>query len=219
MCLPAPMIAAIVLAAGESRRMGQLKLAMPLAGTPVLCHVVNALMAAPVAEIVVVVGHCAEDVRTLLRDAPVRIVENPRYHEGMLSSVRAGLNGLSAKPEAVVVALGDQPAIQSAWVKALIESFRKAAGGIHVPAIARGSSDGRIAANGPQAGRRGHPLLFSSEYVPDVLTRFDDAGLRGLLDAYPDAVYEVLIDDAGILEDLDTPEDFAQAVRRRGERG
>lgn len=194
------MIAAIVLAAGESRRMGQPKLLMTLAGIPVLRHVVNALAAAPVDEIVVVVGRYVEEVLALLYDAPVGVTENPRYAEGMLSSVRAGLRSLSAEPEAVVVALGDQPAIQSTWVEALIASHRKAGGGIHVPVY---------------QGRRGHPILFASAYTLDVLTRFDDAGLRGLLHANSDAVHKVPIDDSGIFEDLDTPDDYAQALRRR----
>lgn len=198
------MIAAVVLAAGESRRMGEPKLLMPLEGKPVLRHVVDALTAAPVDEIVVVVGRYIEEVLSILIDTSVGVAENPRYADGMLSSVRAGIRSFASTPEAIIVAPGDQPAIRSEWVGALIASYRAAGGGIHVPA---------------HGGRRGHPVLFDGRYIDDVLTRFDNAGLRGLLRDYPDDVHEVTIADEGIFEDLDTPADFAQALERRNRSG
>lgn len=197
------MIAAIVLAAGESRRMGQPKLLMLIDGKPVLHHVINALAVAPIDEVVVVVGRYVEEVLAVVIDHPVGVVENRDYAQGMLSSVRAGLRALSSSPEAVLVAPGDQPAIESMWVERLVASFRRVGGGIHVPSY---------------RGRRGHPMLFDGTYIAEILTTYDDQGLRGLLRAHAGEVHEVAIADDGIFEDLDTPDDFAKALQRRAQR-
>jgi molybdenum cofactor cytidylyltransferase len=116
----------------------------------------------------------------------------------MLSSVRCGLRALPAMCEAILVALGDQPAVTAGLVDALVEGFRAGRHRIVVPV---------------HGGRRGHPLLFSADYRPEILTQYDDQGLRGLLGAHPDEVFELPVSTAAVLSDVDYPEDYQ---RERG---
>lgn len=191
-------VAAIVLAAGEARRMGRQKLVLPYAGSTVIAHIVDQLIAAEVERVVVVQGANKEDVEAALAGRKVQFIANPDISQGMLSSVRCGLKA-APHSDAYLICLGDQPALRTDTVNKLLETHDQAGhhdGGIFVPV---------------HKGRRGHPLLFSSVYRDEVLSEFDDAGLRGLLDRYADHVVEVPDPSRGVLEDIDTPEDYAAA--------
>ena len=192
------MIAAIVPAAGFSCRMGTQKLLLPFGNTTIIGHVVNELLCSRVDEVYVVVGHQAERVEAALSGRSVSIVVNPDYAQGMLSSVRCGLRALPAECEAILVALGDQPAVTAELVDTMVEAFRTGRHRIVVPV---------------HGGRRGHPLLFSADYRPEILTQHDDQGLRGLLRAHPDDVCELPVSTAAVLSDIDYPEDYQ---RERG---
>ncbi len=191
-------VEAIVLAAGEGRRMGRSKPLLPWNGRTLIEHIVSELQVAKVQAIHVVTGHRADEVAVVLQGTPAVCVANPDYHDGMLSSVRAGLRAIADDADAVLVCLCDQPHIPPVLVNQLVDAFAAGAGEILVPVV---------------AGRRGHPLLFSIRYRAEILACYDDTGLRGLLQAHPDAVCEVVVDDPGILVDLDTPEDYARATR------
>jgi molybdopterin molybdotransferase len=191
-----------VLAAGASKRMGVQKLLLPVEGKPVVCRIVDALAGSSLGEICVVVGHEADRVTRELHGRPARCVLNQAYREGMLSSVRCGLRALPPACTAVLVALGDQPWLTTELVNDLITSFRRAGPGILVPAY---------------QGRRGHPLLFARTYEPEIMTRFDTAGLRGLLHAHPEAVAELSVDTPSVLDDMDTPGDYSRSIRRYNE--
>jgi molybdenum cofactor cytidylyltransferase len=150
------MICAVVLAAGQSRRMGATKQLLPFGAGTVIGHVVDQLVAGGLDGIFVVVGHEAEQVAAALAGRPVHVVTNPDYAAGMLSSVRCGLRALPPQCDAVMIALGDQPAISPPLVRALCDSFSSfsAAGkGILVPVC---------------DGRRGHPLLFAARYCAEI---------------------------------------------------
>jgi xanthine/CO dehydrogenase XdhC/CoxF family maturation factor len=114
-----------------------------------------------------------------------------------LSSVRCGLRAMSAAIEAVLVAPGDQASVDARLVSDLLTAYHQADRRILVPI---------------HAGRRGHPLVFSAAFGDEILTRFDDTGLRGLLLAHPDEVFEWSTQDPAVLEDLDTPEDYLRAL-------
>lgn len=191
------MICAIVLAAGESRRMGVQKLLLPFGSTTVIGHIVDQLLRSVVDQVIVVVGHEPNRMTEELADRPVEIVTNPNYKTGMLSSVRCGLRVLPQQAEAVLVALGDQPAISSELVHEMVEAFRTTDKSILVPVY---------------AGRRGHPLLFAKHYRDEILTSFDDVGLRGLLRAHPDDVFELKVSTPTVLSDMDCPEDYLREL-------
>ncbi len=191
------MISAIVLAAGESRRMGKPKLLLPFGNTTIIGRIIDTLIEARVDEILVVAGHVVDALAHALQSKPVRVVVNPAYREGMLSSVRAGLREVHPETDAMLLVLGDQPSIQVSWIEALVHSHHQRGGGIHVPIF---------------QGRRGHPLLIDASFRDDILNGFDDVGLRGLLYAHPAAVHEVPLPDPGVLDDIDTPDDYARAI-------
>jgi len=200
-------IYAIVLAAGESRRMRTQKLLLPFGSTNVIAHVVNQLMRSVVDKTLVVVGHEADKVVKALSGQAVTIVENPDYASGMLSSVRCGLRALPpqghAGPDAVLVALGDQPAITTSLVDYLIQAFIGNSKGIAVPVF---------------DGKRGHPLLFAAHYRDEILTHYGDVGLRGLLHAHTDDVLELTAPTGAVLSDMDYPEEYRRELAALEER-
>jgi molybdenum cofactor cytidylyltransferase len=190
------MIVAMVLAAGQSRRMGTQKLLLPLQGKPMIAIVVDELLRSPVDEVFVVVGKDGDAVRQALAGRNVRFVTNTQPEEEMLQSVRCGLAAMPPETVAAIVALGDQPGISSDVVAELVCSYHASEHGIVVPIC---------------GGKRGHPLLFSVRYREEVLTCHDGRGLRGLLDAHPDDVLEVEVGKPGVLEDIDWPEEYERA--------
>ncbi len=200
------MSCAIVLAAGESRRMGAPKMLLPFGKTTVIGHVVDQLLKSVIDEVYVVAGHQASRVTEELSGRPVSVVINPDYRAGMLSSVRCGLRALRPACEPILVALGDQPAITSSLIDRLAQAFTATDRGIVVPLY---------------RGQRGHPLLFSQRYCKQILTRYDDVGLRGLLYAHPDDVLEYRVSTPAVLSDIDDPEDYRRELdshRRKAKR-
>ncbi len=199
------MICAVVLAAGLSRRMGVQKLLLPFAGKTVIAHIVDQILAGDIDELYVVVGHEGERVRRELSDRRVTIVSNPDYKSGMLSSVRCGLAALAPECRAVLVALGDQPSLTSELISQMARSFEQTERNILVPTY---------------DGRRGHPVLFSHGYRDEILTHYDDVGLRGLLHAHPNDVFELAVSTSAVLSDMDYPQDYRRELRaiERGDR-
>ncbi len=200
------MISAIVLCAGESRRMGTQKVALPWGEGTVIEHIVGVLAEGGADEILAVTGHRSEVVDALLKGmsaknlaakiTPATVVFNSGYQSGMLSSVRCGLLAASPKSRGFLIALGDQPSISSEVVAALISEFNS-------------DDANRDAILVPTYnGERGHPLLFGSCFRDDVLTRFDDSGLRGLLMAFPERIREVPWKHSAILRSMNYPKDY-----------
>jgi len=188
------MIWAVVLAAGESRRMGTQKLLLPFGDTTVVGAVVRTARASRAGGTVVVLGADREAVRAELAPAGVGFALNEDYHLGMLSSVQAGFRALPAGAKAAVIMLGDQPFLAASAVDAVIAAYETAGRGLVVPVF---------------RGRRGHPLLVDLEYRDEVLGLDQADGLRRLLRSHPADIVEVETGDANILRDLDTPEDYA----------
>jgi molybdenum cofactor cytidylyltransferase len=194
------MIAAIVLAAGRSRRMGTQKLLLPVGDRPLIVHVVDQLAASVVDRVFVVTGPDGERIGSALGDRDVRIVANPDPQSEMLQSVRCGLQAIPERAAGAMVVLGDQPQISSKVVNDLVHAWQASKHGIAVPT---------------HQGERGHPVLFAMHYRSQILTRFDGVGLRGLLEANPRDVLEVPMATASVLEDVDRPEDYQRLVARR----
>jgi molybdenum cofactor cytidylyltransferase len=189
---------AVLIAAGESRRMGRLKMLLPLGSRAVLQRAVEGLLAAEATPVYVVVGHRAEEVSGVVADYPVKITVNPRYTDGMLSSVQWGVRELPPDTPAFFLALGDQPDIRPEVIQSLREEWEAHPGSIVVPSV---------------NGKRGHPVLFDGRYIPDVLALRDPQTLRDLVHS-PEALRrEVAVSSDGPLLDLDTPEDYEAALR------
>jgi molybdenum cofactor cytidylyltransferase len=150
------MICAIVLAAGQSRRMGTQKLLLPFAGSTVIAVIVDQLLASQVDERLVVVGRDREALAAALTGRPVQFVVNPADESEMLDSLRCGLRALPDDCEAVLVVLGDQPGLTSALVDGMLSAFHTDGPGLIVAS---------------HEGRRGHPLLVPAACFDEVLTR------------------------------------------------
>jgi len=188
-------VAALVLAAGRSSRMGgPNKLLATLDGKPLVRHVVDAALGSAASSVTVVTGSRAEDVASLFEENEVEIVHNPNYTNGLSSSLATGIAAVPEDADAVVVLLGDMPRVTSDVIDRLIAAFNPEEG-IHavVP-----TSD----------GRRGNPVLWSRRFFDELRTITGDVGARHLIGRHADVVVEVEIGDAVTL-DLDTPEALA----------
>jgi molybdenum cofactor cytidylyltransferase len=189
------MICAVVLAAGRSERMGTQKLLLPLGGKPVIARVVDELSRSQLEGIVVVGGRDSERLREGLAGRKVQLVENLNPASDMLGSLKCGLRALPPKCQALLVALGDQPAITQDLVDALIRCLRRGDGKIVMPT---------------RHGHRGHPVLIASQYFEELLNCSHSEGLRGFLEVHTSETFSVPVSDAEALADMDTPADYAK---------
>ena len=195
-----PAIAAIILAAGRSSRMGRNKLLLELDGKPILCHAVDQALAAGLDEIVVVSGHQAGKVKTALGERRVKVIEAREHRLGMSASLKAGIRALSPKTSAAVVMLGDMPQVSAALIRRLIAAFNPLEGrSIVVPTL---------------DGKRGNPVLFDRRYFPEMLALEGDVGARHLIGEHDDQVAELAVDDAGVFADVDTPEAYDRLLQK-----
>jgi len=188
------MISGILLAAGESRRMGSPKALLHYQGQTFIERICSAFLTAEVGELIVVLGAHADTLRPALPSHPqLRSVVNSRYFLGQLSSLMTGIGALSPESEAAIVNLVDHPLVTTETIKALIASFRKAP----LPILLASYQ-----------GRRGHPVLFSSQVYGEILAAPLDQGAKVVVRKDPTRVREIQLDDPGILADIDTPEDY-----------
>jgi len=193
------MICAIILAAGQARRMGVQKLLLPFAGDTVIGHIVAEVLHSGIAPTFVVTGADGARVAAALAGRPVVFVTNPDPAGDMLSSVRCGLRAAKPDCDAFLVALGDQPAVSADLVGRMIDAFRAGGRGIVVPV---------------HDGRRGHPILISARHRQEVLTEHDGVGLRSLLAAHPADVLDLDVTDAAVLSDMDHPDEYRRELAR-----
>ena len=189
-------VAALVLAAGRSTRMGPVnKLLAPLGGRAMVRAVVDALEGSCARPVVVVTGHEAERVGEALAGAGIRLVHNPAYREGLSGSMRAGLAALPESAEAAIVCLGDMPLVASRHVDKLVAAFDPAEGReICVPVF---------------EGKRGNPVLFARRFFAEMAAIRGDVGARHLIGEYEEYVCEVAMDDRAVLLDVDSPRALA----------
>jgi len=190
----APRIAAIVLAAGRSTRMGAAnKLIAEIAGKPMVRQVVEAALASRARPVLVVTGHQAAEVSAALDGLDATLVANPDYATGLASSLKAGIRGLPTPCDGVLIMLGDMPQIAPEHLDSLIAAF--APDQIIVPV---------------HAGRQGNPVLWPAAYFRDLLQLEGDAGAKRLIGAHAAQVREVDLGTAAIFVDVDTPEALAR---------
>ncbi len=183
--------------------MGQPKLLVPLAGSPILARTLEVLRQTEVDEILLVLGADADRIRREIPLSGVHAILNPDAAKGMSSSVRAGVRAAASSSEAFLIVLGDQPLVAPATISALM-ARRKATGArILVPTY---------------HGARGNPVLLHRSLSEEIAVLTGDVGCRGVVRAHNAEVLEVPVDDPGILVDLDTAEDVSQveALLARG---
>lgn len=188
------MISAIILAAGESKRMGQPKMLLPWGNGTVLTHVIVVFREAGVEDIVVVTGGVKEQVEELVAGFGVRTVFNETFQTGeMLSSIQCGIRALMRQTQAALIGLGDQPQVQAGSVRKVCEAFLETRSKLVVPSYRM---------------RRGHPWLAASPLWDDLLRLEPPASPRDFLNAHAADIRYVNVDDPNILADLDTPEEY-----------
>lgn len=190
-----PRIAALVLAAGQSRRMGPAnKLLAEVDGAAMLGRALEAARASQAASLLVVTGHDRERIEAAV-DAPT--VHNPDYAEGLSTSLRAGIAALPEDIDGAVVLLGDMPFVSAAHIDRLIAAFNPLEGrSICVPTF---------------NGKRGNPVLWGRELFAEMGSVSGDVGAKHLIGANGDLLVEVPMPDEGVLHDVDTPASLAKA--------
>lgn len=192
-----PRIGAVILAAGQSRRMGESnKLLADMGGKPMVAHVADAALGSRAHPVVAVLGHQANDVRNALADRDLSFVENPSYRDGLSESLKVGLRALPADVDGALICLGDMPRVSAAEIDRLIEAFNPL--------------EGRAICVPTYRGKRGNPVLFARRFFGRMESVSGDVGARHLIGEAAEAVCEVEMDNSGILLDVDTPEQLAQ---------
>jgi len=186
----------IILAAGESRRMGYPKPLLDIGGRTFIEHIAETMLAV-VPRLVIVIGAHRERVRAAIpRDARIAIVENPDYSRGQLSSLKVGIGVIQPDSAGAIVHLGDHPMVRVETFRAIVDSYHRTGKPI---VIAR------------HDGRRGHPVIFDRAMFAELLSAPEEEGARHVVNADPSRVAYVDLNDPGINLDLDTPADLARA--------
>ena len=189
----------ILLAAGESQRMGYPKPLLRIDNESFLAHTA-AIMLDVVERLIIVLGAHSERIRPAVpRDSRIVVVENYHYERGQLSSLKAGLPAVSLTATAAVVHLADHPLVKPATFAALVAGYRRSGKPIM---IAR------------HLGRRGHPVIFGRALFDELLGAPEDQGARAVVNADPSRVAYVDVDDAAVTTDLDTPADLERVGLR-----
>jgi molybdenum cofactor cytidylyltransferase len=189
-------IAAVVLAAGRSTRMGAVnKLIAEIGGKPLVRIATEQALASHASPVIVVTGHERERVEDALAGLPVRFVHNPDYAEGLGTSLKAGIAAVPADADGAIICLGDMPQVSCALIDKLIAAFDPENSAlVVVPGI---------------DGRRGNPVVWSRRFFNDLAAVNGDIGARHLIGAYAEAVVEVPVEGEAALTDVDTPESLS----------
>ncbi len=193
------MIAAVILAAGTSSRVGRPKQLLLFQGRPIIQHVIDAATAAKVDEIIVVLGHAAEEVLSGFElRPPARVVINPDYEAGQSASLRIGLRSLGHHVKAAVILLGDQPGVSIEAIRAVVDAYERT---------------GERVVRAVYGGEPGHPVLFDRRVWREAEAIEGDRGARDLLAQHPEWVVEVPFEGKPP-PDLDTWDDYKRLTEK-----
>ena len=195
------MTLAILPAAGASRRMGRPKLLLPVNGRPMVAGVVEALRGGGVREIVLVTAPDDEALQSWARQNGVTVAINPNPDRGMLSTIQEGIAALGgSEGEILLVSPADLPNLQSETVSNLLRKMIETGAPLAVPTF---------------HGKRGHPLAIASRLIPEIDTLDPNVGLKQLRDRHEAELLEIEVEDAGVVQDVDTPEDYERVALSR----
>jgi molybdenum cofactor cytidylyltransferase len=189
-------VAAVVLAAGGSARMGQPKQLLAIDGQPMVRRVARAVCEAGLDQVVVVTGAHAGEVGRALAGLPVQLAHNRDWQEGMSTSLREGLDALRPEIQAALIVLADQPALTARLLGSLVAHYRATGAPIVAPVL---------------QGKRGNPVLFDRELFDELLAVEGDQGGRAVLTRHAAQVEPVKVDDPAVFFDVDTLQDYAEA--------
>jgi len=189
-------LAAVVLAAGLSTRMGRSKMLLDWGDESVIEHVVTVIRDAGIKDVIVVVGRDRELIERALCDKHAKLVFNPRYDEdSMVLSLQVGIDALPKDIDAVMIVLGDQPQIQKEIVRELVAAWEKTKAGLVVPSYRR---------------RRGHPWIIARSLWVEVMQILPPVTLRDFLGQHAHQISYVKVDQESILKDIDTPDEYVR---------
>ncbi|MBA7690123.1 Nicotine blue oxidoreductase [subsurface metagenome] len=186
-------VSAILLAAGESKRMGKPKLLLPLGDSTILERAVDNLLNSNLGEVIVVVGYRAREMIKLITNRPVKITINPLYRQGMSTSILKGLSMITNRTQTIMLTLADQPFVDSETINRLLEEFLSHNKGIVIPTY---------------QGKRGHPIIFSAKYKEELLRLKGDVGGKDVIKEHFDDILEVAVNSQSITIDIDTTRDY-----------
>lgn len=190
------MVAAIILAAGLSRRMGQPKMLLPWGDTSVIAAIVQKLDAAQIQPICVVVGALKDEIADALGQLPVQLVFNSRFQEdSMVLSLQAGLASLPDEIQAALVVLGDQPQLSADVIRLILDAYNSSGSALIVPSYQM---------------RRGHPWLIDRSLWAEVRILAPGDTLRRFLNSNAENIFYIDTDLESVIQDLDTPDDYAR---------
>jgi molybdenum cofactor cytidylyltransferase len=193
------MISAILLAAGESLRMGVFKQLLSLQDKTFVEHCADNLLASRVDEVIIVTGHRELEVRRAIADRPVRFAHNADYRSGMTSSIKCGVQALSENAQACILALVDQPQIGADLVDLVIDAYKSTHATIVIPTY---------------GNHNGHPILLDACLNEEILKMDPDLGLRQVVRAHQDEIVRVEVSTHAVLEDCDFPDDYERMLRQ-----
>ncbi len=187
------MISVILLAAGESERMGKLKQLLPFRGSTILEHAIDCFLHSELGEVIVVLGYKAEEIKREISAKPVKVVVNMNYQLGMSTSIIKGLSLVDQSSEAIMIAFGDQPFLEKEIIDNLIRAFQHHRQGIVIPMY---------------QGIRGHPVIFDIKYKDDLSGLTGDVGGKQIIDKHLDDVLEIETGAESVIADIDTRDDY-----------
>lgn len=190
---------AIILAAGESRRMGQPKQLLPFGDKTMLECVIDAFQTPRVDEIRVVLGYKADEIAAKITHTPCKIVKNDRYPLGMFTSMQAGLRDLPKNAKIVMLAICDQPRLRRETVETLIKKFESKRHKILIPSY---------------NGRQGHPPLLRAEYAKEILAMDESMTLKHFYGEHADDIERLVVEDEGVLIDIDDREAYERELKK-----
>jgi len=194
------LLAAIILAAGASTRMGYPKALLPYRGRPFLAGILEACFAVGIEKRVVVLGHYADKIKENMDLSEAVVTMSEDLDAGPIGSIRAGLAALAPLPvDAVLVWPVDRPHVAVATVSALLDGYRETHRPIVVPV---------------HGGQRGHPVLFARPVFAELLGAPNDEGARAVVHRDPTRVAEIAVSDPAVLEDFNTPDDYKELLRK-----
>ncbi len=194
------MIWAVILAAGESKRMGEAKLLLPFGEKTIIETVLDNVIQSKVEKILVVLGSAREKIEQKIKNYSLKIAFTPNFRSGMLSSVHAGFQVLPDNAQAALVVLGDQPSISTSVINELIDTYKRTRKGIVLPVY---------------KSERGHPVLIDMKYRSEVENLSPDIGLRGTVYNHPEDILEVDVETSSIFQDIDYMEDYKKELKKK----